>query len=107
MSMYHITKIKIEQVQKRTYQNTEGRSAFLSVKRISKFGAGAIQASELADQGACKSYKKVMFVGIKQFRRVPKCNWRQPVQARLLINRLEGNESDDDENKDLTHTEKR
>lgn len=48
-----------------------------------------------------------MFVGIKQFRRVPKCNWRQPVQARLFINRLEGNESGDDENKGLTHTEKR
>lgn len=82
--MYHIT--KIEQVQK----NTEGRSAFFSVKRISKFGAGTNQASELADQGACKSCKKVMFVGVKQFRRVPKCNWRQPVQARLFINRLGG-----------------
>lgn len=43
-------------------------STFSSAKRISKFGAGANQASELADQGPCKSCKKMILEGVKQVR---------------------------------------
>lgn len=56
----------MKQVLKRTNLNAEERTVFSSVKRISKFGAGANQASELADQGARKSCKKVIFEGVKQ-----------------------------------------
>lgn len=45
----------MKQVLKTTNLNVEERTVFLSVKVISKFGAGANQASELAHEAACKS----------------------------------------------------
>lgn len=60
---------------KRTNLNEEGRTVFLSVKRISKFGAGANQASELTDKVLVKAARKLFLRG-KAIRRVPKCNWR-------------------------------
>lgn len=76
----------MKQVLKRSRRKN---STFLSVKRISKFGARANQASELADQGACKSCKKIILEGVKQ---VGEClsATRWPVQVKLLIKRLRG-----------------
>lgn len=54
----------MKQVLKRTDLNAEEKTVFLSVK--SKFGAGANQASELAEQGSYESCKKVIFEGVKQ-----------------------------------------
>lgn len=48
----------MKQVLKRIDLNAEEKAVFLSVK--SKFRAGANQASELAEQGSCKSCKNVI-----------------------------------------------